>query len=454
MTTPTSDQITTWAGTANRIAPWTQPGQAGSAYFLAETILDVGTTASDDTILDWANQLYALAGTFTPQQWAVADTTGKDMVITGGGNRAVIVVTGALIAAGIAPPNARGIALALINGVVSGATTWDPAVVYSQGLLVVGSNNELYASLVADNLDNDPTTDGGVNWSITGATPVAIADPAISLDKTSYNNDLTGNPLLTNVAPTASVLFAVAEAGDTQPRIVVCTDAGNGIFFGDGTIDPFSSGVQIWASIGAGLAVLFLASPSGASLEIGQQDSSIGSYSVFNGPLQIGGNPGTSDGVVLSSGTQTPNGNEGGNVGDLYYQRPSGSLTPKSWWTALWQCTTGGAPGTAVWKNQLTPNIASVPVTGSANATMNDVYSSIDVTDAAASTITVLTDSWAVGDWFEICQLGAGQVTIAPSSGLVLNFPGGRNKIAEQYGTVTLRCVAANTFVVAGDLTT
>jgi hypothetical protein len=43
---------------------------------------------------------------------------------------------------------------------------------YSAGDVVAGSDNNIYESLVDNNVGHDPTTDGGVNWKPAGSGPV------------------------------------------------------------------------------------------------------------------------------------------------------------------------------------------------------------------------------------------------------------------------------------------
>ena len=49
----------------------------------------------------------------------------------------------------------------LVNNI---PVVWSALQTYSSGVLVLGSDGNEYRSLVASNLNNDPTTDGGTNW--------------------------------------------------------------------------------------------------------------------------------------------------------------------------------------------------------------------------------------------------------------------------------------------------
>lgn len=75
---------------------------------------------------------------------------------------------------------------------------------------------------------------------------------------------------------------------------------------------------------------------------------------------------------------------------------------------------------------------------------------------AGANTVTIPTDAavaFPIGTQIIISQAGAGQTSIAPFDGTVtLNSEGGKRKIAAQYTAVTLIKVAANTWLLLGNL--
>ncbi len=58
-----------------------------------------------------------------------------------------------------------------LNNTPSTLTPFDIAHSYSIGNIVIGSDNHKYTSLANANVGNDPTTDGGVNWTDNGAWP-------------------------------------------------------------------------------------------------------------------------------------------------------------------------------------------------------------------------------------------------------------------------------------------
>ena len=57
----------------------------------------------------------------------------------------------------------------------------------------------------------------------------------------------------------------------------------------------------------------------------------------------------------------------------------------------------------------------------------------------------------APGTFIDLAQIGAGQVTVAPGSGVTINSTPGL-KISAQYGGATLTQTAANTWLLVGAL--
>lgn len=78
----------------------------------------------------------------------------------------------------------------------------------------------------------------------------------------------------------------------------------------------------------------------------------------------------------------------------------------------------------------------------------------VTMTNASASTLTVPPNSsvaFAVGTVIEGAQLGAGQVTLTPGSGVTINGAPGL-KVADQYGTFGLLKTATDTWLAFGRL--
>ena len=80
----------------------------------------------------------------------------------------------------------------------------------------------------------------------------------------------------------------------------------------------------------------------------------------------------------------------------------------------------------------------------------------IETSNGSAVTVTlpqVLTAGWHVGTLLQVFQQGAGQVTIAPGSGVTLRSNGNKYKTAAQYSVINLRMRASDEWVVWGDTT-
>lgn len=85
---------------------------------------------------------------------------------------------------------------------------------------------------------------------------------------------------------------------------------------------------------------------------------------------------------------------------------------------------------------------------------LTDAGKFVTMTNASASTLTVPPNSsvaFPVGTFIEGAQLGAGQVTITPGSGVTINAVPGL-KIAAQYGAFALIKTATDTWLAFGRL--
>lgn len=76
--------------------------------------------------------------------------------------------------------------------------------------------------------------------------------------------------------------------------------------------------------------------------------------------------------------------------------------------------------------------------------------------NASAQTHTIPPNSsvaFAVGDTVAFRQVGAGQLTVAPGSGVTLNIPTGfQAKTGRQHGTIMIHKVDTNEWDITGDL--
>lgn len=101
----------------------------------------------------------------------------------------------------------------------------------------------------------------------------------------------------------------------------------------------------------------------------------------------------------------------------------------------------------------LAPNIQ----TGSYTLTLLDEQALVAVNSASAQTVTIPPNAsvaFPQGSRVFVSQAGAGQVTVAPGSGVTLRSAPGRAATTRgQYSIVSLRQGAANTWYLEGDLT-
>ena len=87
---------------------------------------------------------------------------------------------------------------------------------------------------------------------------------------------------------------------------------------------------------------------------------------------------------------------------------------------------------------------------------LTDAYKSVTLTNASAITLTVPPNSsvaFDIGTVITLDQLGAGQVTVAPGSGVTINSRGSAFKLVGQYSTAGLKKIATDTWLFFGDIT-
>jgi len=74
----------------------------------------------------------------------------------------------------------------------------------------------------------------------------------------------------------------------------------------------------------------------------------------------------------------------------------------------------------------------------------------VTLSNASGITLTIPNGVFTAGDYVNIQQLGAGQVTIAGDG--TTTFTGTGTKLRTQYSAATIICTGSNTFTVVGDL--
>lgn len=145
---------------------------------------------------------------------------------------------------------------------------------------------------------------------------------------------------------------------------------------------------------------------------------------------------------------------------DTHANRPAASGVPDA---AQYRCSTHdktyvNRAGTWVdYQTNTSPTAAKTinPQTGTSYTLVaGDAGAFVTMTNAGASTLTVPPNSsvaFAVGTVIEGAQLGAGQVTLTPGSGVTINGAPGLN-VAAQYGTFGLLKIATDTWLAFGRL--
>ena len=121
---------------------------------------------------------------------------------------------------------------------------------------------------------------------------------------------------------------------------------------------------------------------------------------------------------------------------------------------------TGGGTSGTVTVTADTSVVAPVTLSTSAQTSsytlvLTDAYKIVEVSNASANTLTIPTNTsvaFPVGTQITVIQTGAGQTTIAGTSGVTVNSKDGNLKIAGQWGSATLIKRATNTWVAIGNL--
>jgi len=91
------------------------------------------------------------------------------------------------------------------------------------------------------------------------------------------------------------------------------------------------------------------------------------------------------------------------------------------------------------------------------NLVLTDAHKTVTLTNGSAIDARIPLNSgtaFPIGTRIELLQGGAGQVTVAPTSGVTVNSSGGKTKLAAQYAQATILKVATNTWYLFGDITT
>jgi len=262
---------------------------------------------------------------------------------------------------------------------------------------------------VSNTLSFDVTVSGGSESTAWGNIPGTLSDQTdlqTALDgkaSTSHNHDAAYSAIGHNHDGT------YATAGHNH----------------DGVYQPDDADLDTWAGITPGTGVgTFLATPSSVNLATAVTGETGSGALVFaTSPTLTNPNLGTPSAITLTNGTGLPQSGVTNLTTDLAAKAPT---------SVTWNFQTG----------------TSYTLVGA------DAYKIVDCTNAAAITLTIPpngTEPFAVGTQITIRQGGAGQVTIAPGSGVTLEAPDSKLKTRAQYSPITLIKKATNTWAIMGD---
>lgn len=123
--------------------------------------------------------------------------------------------------------------------------------------------------------------------------------------------------------------------------------------------------------------------------------------------------------------------------------------------TGLLYAGTGASTGASVTLISSTAVAVNTQVGTTYTAALADDGQLVTMSNASACTFTIPTNvavPFPVGAMLTIQQLGAGQITVVGSGGVTVNTPSTSTARA-QYSTISAVQVAANTWVLGGDLT-
>ena len=100
-------------------------------------------------------------------------------------------------------------------------------------------------------------------------------------------------------------------------------------------------------------------------------------------------------------------------------------------------------------------SVAVVSASGAHTLALSDAGKAVEITSATPVDLTVptaATVAFPVGTVVEVCQLGAGQVSIVGAVGVAVESRGSLSDLAGQYAVASLRKRAADVWVLVGDL--
>tara|TARA_B110000503_G_C7171431_1_gene424487 strand:+ start:8826 stop:9200 length:375 start_codon:yes stop_codon:yes gene_type:complete len=83
---------------------------------------------------------------------------------------------------------------------------------------------------------------------------------------------------------------------------------------------------------------------------------------------------------------------------------------------------------------------------------VGDVGDIVRCSNAASITVTIPASTFAIGDQINVMQYGAGQITFSPAATVTMRSSGSKTKTFGQYSVATLINIAANEWVLVGNI--
>jgi len=82
----------------------------------------------------------------------------------------------------------------------------------------------------------------------------------------------------------------------------------------------------------------------------------------------------------------------------------------------------------------------------------SDIGKIVTCSNASAIVVTIPASTFAIGDQINVMQYGAGQITFTPAATVTMRSSGSKTKTFGQYSVATLICIAANEWVLVGNI--
>lgn len=82
----------------------------------------------------------------------------------------------------------------------------------------------------------------------------------------------------------------------------------------------------------------------------------------------------------------------------------------------------------------------------------SDIGKIVTCNNASSIVVTIPASTFAIGDQINVMQYGAGQITFTPAATVTMRSSGSKTKTFGQYAVATLLLIAANEWVLVGNI--